>query len=394
MNKILTNKELWLKIITGILLLPLLAEVAIISYLVIDLAKSSLTLGSDPFAYLAFPFVVAIWTAAIAFVIWMFLRICFKISSPSQAGKMIVINTVLLILDYCILYYNIRDYATELSYISGHLTGFFYGFFIFAPIPIGIGLLVNVIVATFKLHLSRIGTYTIAGILTLVFLPITLHLAEATFYPNCLAAAHNGNKELIFYCAQYMDRGYLKLALEKALFEDRTEVAKSLLQAGAVSYFNYIPELTRAEAAASCNDLLPNSHPNTSKSDLLLAAAYKTGCADAVQALLDAGADVNARGGWERTPLMNAVLAGNTESVKILLAAGADVNLRDDLLKRTALMHAVRNRSNNTGTVEIIKMLLAAGADVDMEDSAGRTTYAQASSKDIVKLLEAAKAKK
>src|SRR4051794_19782044 len=54
---------------------------------------------------------------------------------------------------------------------------------------------------------------------------------------------------------------------------------------------------------------------------------------DAVQALLTAGADVNARGESGRTPLHYAVYEGNLRSVPVvraLLARGADAEVMDD----------------------------------------------------------------
>ena len=76
-----------------------------------------------------------------------------------------------------------------------------------------------------------------------------------------------------------------------------------------------------------------------------------------VQALLDAGANVNARtkSGW--TALMYAARGGYTKTVRALLATGGvDVNARDDN-GYTALYYA--NRERHT---QIIALLKKAGA--------------------------------
>ena len=58
-------------------------------------------------------------------------------------------------------------------------------------------------------------------------------------------------------------------------------------------------------------------------------AAYK-GNIEAVKQHLDAGADVNAKGYRERTPLHYAAHGGQKEIAELLIAAGADVNAKDD----------------------------------------------------------------
>ena len=58
-------------------------------------------------------------------------------------------------------------------------------------------------------------------------------------------------------------------------------------------------------------------------------AAYK-GNIEAVKQHLAAGADVNAKGYRERTPLHYAAHGGQKEIAELLIAAGADVNAKDD----------------------------------------------------------------
>lgn len=119
-------------------------------------------------------------------------------------------------------------------------------------------------------------------------------------------------------------------------------------------------------------------------------------------ALLDYGAEVNARDTDQFTPLRFAVLADRIEIIRLLLDRGADVNARDlqgqtpltvaaftraafvieELLQRgaevnaktnfgsTALMHAVNYPEKS---VERVCALLRHGADVNLTDDRGRT---------------------
>src|SRR5262249_25159853 len=60
------------------------------------------------------------------------------------------------------------------------------------------------------------------------------------------------------------------------------------------------------------------------------------------QALLDKGAEVDARDSWGWTPLMWAGNSGDLATAKVLVAGGADVNARDTKAHNeghTALMH-------------------------------------------------------
>jgi ankyrin repeat protein len=74
-----------------------------------------------------------------------------------------------------------------------------------------------------------------------------------------------------------------------------------------------------------------------------LHAAVVAADVDIVRALLDAGADVNARQQAGVTPLMGAAAGGSLELVRLLLDAGADRSLTDDA-GRTAADWAVDRR--------------------------------------------------
>jgi ankyrin repeat protein len=90
------------------------------------------------------------------------------------------------------------------------------------------------------------------------------------------------------------------------------------------------------------------------------------GTAEAIRLLLDGGADVNSRNGFEATPLIWA--AGNLAKTRLLIERGADVNARTRQ-GRTALMVAAACN----GCSESVRLLLAKGADAKALDT-GRAT--------------------
>lgn len=89
-----------------------------------------------------------------------------------------------------------------------------------------------------------------------------------------------------------------------------------------------------------------------------LMKAASEGDAARVTALLDGGADVNARDENGMTALMQAVKGNHTDTVRVLLERGADVNAKGRFLGYEAIILAVK--ANDTGIVEL---LLASGFD-------------------------------
>ncbi len=123
--------------------------------------------------------------------------------------------------------------------------------------------------------------------------------------------------------------------------------------------------------------------PESALDDLMFAAAH--GRVNIVKALLEAGADVNARSDvHDSTAVMLAAGNGHVDVVKVLLEAGADIEERDRA-GRTTLAFAA-----GLDDVEIVKILLDAGADVNAKDGLGTTPLMWAVSEgqaDIVKVL-------
>ncbi len=121
----------------------------------------------------------------------------------------------------------------------------------------------------------------------------------------------------------------------------------------------------------------------------LMYCAWRGSLAE-LQLLIDAGADVNAADSVGDTALMRAAQRGHAGMVRALLAAGASPNAQD---KRgwTALMGACV--SKNTADTGIAAMLVAAGTDIELKNHHGFTALsyaAQSNKKNHVELLLAA----
>lgn len=116
-----------------------------------------------------------------------------------------------------------------------------------------------------------------------------------------------------------------------------------------------------------------------------LVEAVNGGDVPAVEAAVDAGADVNVRLGAGGTLLMRAASEGRLAILQALLRGGADVDARrDDGM--TALMFASFH-----GHSDVVSALLDCGADVDAEDIHKFTALRLASSKchsEVIRLLE------
>jgi ankyrin repeat protein len=81
--------------------------------------------------------------------------------------------------------------------------------------------------------------------------------------------------------------------------------------------------------------------------------ATRAGDAAAVAALLDKGAEVNARFRYGTTALFKAAERGHAEVVKVLLAHGADVTVEDTFYHQTAMDWALQNNH-----IEVVRLIL------------------------------------
>src|SRR4026207_1708537 len=92
--------------------------------------------------------------------------------------------------------------------------------------------------------------------------------------------------------------------------------------------------------------------PKQALNDQLFEAVRK-GDAAAVTAVLDKGADVNAKFRYGTTALFKAAERGNAEVTKVLLDRGADVNVKDTFYQATALSWALDGKH-----IAVIRLLL------------------------------------
>ncbi|XP_046984158.1 integumentary mucin C.1-like [Schistocerca americana] len=100
----------------------------------------------------------------------------------------------------------------------------------------------------------------------------------------------------------------------------------------------------------------------------LIQAAVQ-GLVGELRALLAAGTDVGARGGWGWTALHWAAVRGDVEVARLLVEAGADVNARESSREQMMPLHLAAER----GGAAVARLLLQANADPNVRDSDGWT---------------------
>ena len=93
-----------------------------------------------------------------------------------------------------------------------------------------------------------------------------------------------------------------------------------------------------------------------------LQKAAANGDISTVTAMLDKGADINARNVWGHTTLMSAVWSGHTAMVQMLIDKGADVNAKHLHKGATALSYA--NKKVHT---DIMRILLDSGGTANSQ---------------------------
>lgn len=182
-------------------------------------------------------------------------------------------------------------------------------------------------------------------------------------------------------------------ALFWAVYYDKTDVARLLLNAGAnpnaESRYGLTPLIQAAmngnsDMITMLLDAGADANASTPEGDNAILNASRTGAAEGVLALIEAGANVNSRDSylWQ-TPLMWAAANNQAEVARILIANGADMNaisaaldLRGVLQSRvqgdfpdgglTALHHAARENG-----IAAARVLMESGANLDIPDPQG-----------------------
>ena len=110
--------------------------------------------------------------------------------------------------------------------------------------------------------------------------------------------------------------------------------------------------------------------------------AVAKGPIELVEALIKAGADLEAKDYQEKTPLHVAALSGTKEVVGILIKAGAKKEARDNQ-KQTPL-----HMASEEGHIEVVEVLLAAGADKEARDKWEYTPLHWAVCNDHIELVK------
>lgn len=146
------------------------------------------------------------------------------------------------------------------------------------------------------------------------------------------------NSNLALAANNFLDANWWKTA---TLDSVKTEIAKG------------------TDVNASGNDTASNGDLRTNVTPLMFALKYANPSVDIIEALIKAGADVNAK---EKTvgltPLIYAIQFKNLETINALIKAGADVNVKNKD-GYTALASAAMNNKDP----EVVKALIDAGAD-------------------------------
>lgn len=183
-----------------------------------------------------------------------------------------------------------------------------------------------------------------------------------TWRPTALVkAAENGHAEVVrTLIAGGADlkaqetAGYTQgeFALREAVWENRVDVARLLLEAG------LNPNL-RSSSDSDCTLLMQAAGGRSSLHD---------GSPGVARALIDAGADVNAKTEWGGTAVAFAVEDLNPETVRVLIAAEANPNVRNKFgqtplsVARQTYQAFITRPPDKAAAAQIVEALKAAGA--------------------------------
>ena len=123
------------------------------------------------------------------------------------------------------------------------------------------------------------------------------------------------------------------------------------------------------EDVTACLAAGANVKTRKRKGNVLLRAAIWSKDPKVIEALIEAGADPNARGRWDVTPLHWAVSHNKNPGVaKVLINAGVDLDAQTKKSKSTPLHFAA-----DSASPELVKALVDAGANLMMRNSSGKT---------------------
>jgi len=163
--------------------------------------------------------------------------------------------------------------------------------------------------------------------------------------------------------AREVGQGCGRLALESSTRLGRHGVGKTIVPSSTVA----VEALKRGDFRELARLLSLGVDPNQVADDnSLLDWAVFTGNDDAVDLLLQFGADVNFQDPSGGTPLIYATLRGNVSIIDKLLSAGANIN-KENAEHLTPLMYA--------GDESVMKHIIDAGADIDLRNEFGSALH-------------------
>ena len=194
-----------------------------------------------------------------------------------------------------------------------------------------------------------------------------------------------------------MNKQQKQRALHIACKEGHSSVVKALIEAGAdingqdedgttplmeaACWYDdqMVHELIRAGASVSAKNNKQQTALHTASNSESMWAPRK-GLSSVVNALIEAGADINGQDEDGTTLLMQAAYRGDDQMVHELIRAGASATAKNKKLQ-TALHLAISStnrRAQGKGHSSIVKALIEAGADVNGQDEDGTTPLMQA----------------
>jgi ankyrin repeat protein len=184
--------------------------------------------------------------------------------------------------------------------------------------------------------------------------------------------------------AQSKDQNGLSVIL-KAAYYGKRDVVEALLASGVqLNIFEAAAtgQTDRIQALLEEDPALVKSYSPDGFAPLSLAAFF--GHPDTVDALLAAGADVNAasRETMKLTPLASALATGQNRIARTLIDHGANVNAKGD--SDVTPLHTAAARGN----IEAATMLLEHGADINASTTDGKKPIAYAEERNHPTMVE------
>ena len=217
-------------------------------------------------------------------------------------------------------------------------------------------------------------------ILWAAFMVLALNQKEKEMTQEFLSAVTQGNVAQVKAMlsdqpslAQAKDERGVSAVL-KAAYYGKKDVLAALLASGTeLNLFEAAAtgETARVRLLVSADAKLVNTFSSDGFTALGLAVFF--GNRDAVEALLNAGADVNlaSRESMKVTPLQSAAAGRRLEIARILIARGANVNVTQPDIGFTALHEAASN-----GDIDFARLLLDHGSNINAKMTDGKTPLA------------------